>query len=88
MRPATASAPRTLRPDSPLFVHDGAALAMTQRGAVVVPVVIARHWGATDLNQEAPVARAADSGPMTVDPEAGADVAGRDHLGQGGGVAQ
>lgn len=61
---------------------------MTQRGAVVVPVVIARHWGATDLNQEAPVARAADSGPMTVDPEAGADVAGRDHLGQGVGVAQ
>ena len=61
---------------------------MTQRGAVVVPVVIARHWGATDLNQEAPVARAADSGPMTVDPESGADVAGRNHLSQGGGVAQ
>ena len=61
---------------------------MTQRGAVVVPVVIARRWGATGLNQEAPVARAADSGPMTVDPESGADVAGRNHLSQGGGVAQ
>ena len=61
---------------------------MTQRGAVVVPVVIARRWGATGLNRQAPVARAADSGPMTVDPEAGADVAGRNHLGQGDGVAQ
>lgn len=61
---------------------------MTQRGAVVVPVVIAHHWGATGLNRQAPVAGTADSGPVTVDPEAGADVAGRDHLSQGGGVAQ
>lgn len=61
---------------------------MTQRGAVVVPVVIAHHWGATGLNRQAPVAGTADSGPMAVDAEAGADVSGRDHLGQGGGVAQ
>ena len=61
---------------------------MTQRGAVVVPVVIAHHWGATGLNRQVSVAGAGRSGPMAVDPEAGADVAGRDHLSQGGGVAQ
>ena len=61
---------------------------MTQRGAVVVPVVIAHRWGATGLHRPAPVAAATGSGPMTVHPEAGADVAGRDHLGQGDGVAQ
>ena len=61
---------------------------MTQRGAVVVPVVIAHHWGATGLNRQAPVAGTTDSGPMAVDPEAGADVAGREHLSQGGGVVQ
>ena len=61
---------------------------MTQRGAIVVPVVIACHWGATGLNRQAPVAGTADSGPMTVDAESRADVAGWDHLSQGGGVAQ
>ena len=44
--------------------------------------------GATGLHRPAPVAAATGSGPMTVHPEAGADVAGRDHLGQGDGVAQ
>ena len=61
---------------------------MTQCGAVVIPVVIPCRWGVTGLHRPAPVAAATSSGPMTVHPEAGADIAGRNHLGQGDGVAQ
>ena len=61
---------------------------MNQRGAVVVPVVIPCHWGANGLNRQVSVAGAGRSGPVAVDAEAGADVSGRDHLGQGDGVAQ
>ena len=49
-----------------------------------------RQWAGFVRSAAATVAGAdrAGSVPMTVNPETGADVAGRDHLCQGGGVAE